>query len=80
MERIAEKYDLDLHGDWNTDKLPHQGRHPNDYHRWVLDEMYNIDAMPGMNKQQFIKQFDIRIKQPVRKNPNILYKKYWMNH
>ena len=29
---ITDKYGLNLDGDWNVELLPHQGRHPNDYH------------------------------------------------
>ena len=36
FEEITKKYNLDLNGDWNIEKLPHQGRHPNDYHKFVL--------------------------------------------
>ena len=77
MKAIASKYGLDLNEDWNKQALPHQGRHPNDYHRWVLREMRTIDAMPNMNQQQFIQLFDLNVRQPVINNPNMLYKNYW---
>ena len=80
MKRIVEKYDLNLDGEWNKDHLPHIGRHPNVYHEWVIEQMRMIDNMLNMNQQEFIHQFDIRVKQPVRNNPEILYKKYWNNH
>lgn len=80
MKRIVEKYDLNLDGEWNKDYLPHIGRHPNVYHEWVIEQMRMIDNMLNMNQQEFIHQFDIRVKQPVRNNPEILYKKYWNNH
>lgn len=65
MNEIVKKYDLGLQGDWNKELLPHIGRHPNMYHEWVLDQMRLIDQMPNMNQQNFIKQFNIRVKQPV---------------
>jgi hypothetical protein len=77
MEQIARKYGLDLDGDWNKADMPHQGRHPSEYHKWVLDHMRVIDAIPGMNQQQFIKAFDFNIKQPVINNPDMLRKSYW---
>lgn len=30
-----------------------------------------------MNQQNFIYQFEIKVKIPVRNNPDMLYKKYW---
>ena len=77
MKEIAAKYDLDLNGDLNKTRMPHQGRHPNAYHRWVLDQMNTIDATPGMNQQQFINSFDLNVKQPVMNNPTMLRKIYW---
>jgi hypothetical protein len=71
---------LDLNGDWNIEKLPHQGRHPNDYHRWVLNVTLEIDAIPGMNQNDFIKLFRERIIQPIKINPDMLYKKYWRQY
>ena len=40
MKRIAEKYNLDLDGDWNKELLPHMGKHPNYYHEWVIEPGY----------------------------------------
>ena len=81
MENIARKYNLDLkYGDWNQELLPHLGRHPNEYHEWVLDNMRIIDNIPNMNQQRFIMEFNNRVKIPIRNNPEMLYKKYWTNH
>jgi len=77
MENIAQKYGLDLGGDWNKASMPHQGRHPNKYHEWVLNQMRTIDATPNMNQQLFIKQFNLNVRQPVLANPFMLRKKYW---
>lgn len=79
MEDIVEKYGLNLDGDWNKAKLPHTGRHPNKYHQWTLDRMTEIDAMPGMNQQAFIKQFKLRVIKPVINNPWMLKKSFWIN-
>ena len=77
MQEIADKYGLDLNGDWNKQALPHQGRHPNAYHQWVLENMYRIDVIPNMTQQQFIQLFDLNVRQPVINNPSMLYKNYW---
>ncbi len=77
MERIAEKYDFKLDGDWNIEPLPHRGRHPNAYHEWVLDRMQRIDEMPNMTQSRFIDLFQQRVVKPVRENPEMLRKSYW---
>ena len=77
MEKITDKYNLDLNGEWNKGKLPHQGRHPNEYHNWVLRQMRLIDNMPNMNQQLFMEQFNIRVIQPINQHPEMLYKKFW---
>jgi hypothetical protein len=79
MEKTLRKYELDLKGSWNREKLPHVGRHPNEYHQWVLDNINSIDNTPQMNQREFLIQFDIRVKQPIRNNPEMLYKNYWKN-
>ena len=78
FKNIIEKYDLELKGSWNQELLPHLGRHPNEYHDWLLEELFMIDRIPGMNQQLFLQNFEIRIKQPIRNNPAMLYKKYWL--
>ena len=78
MQAIADKYELSLKGDWNKASLPHQGRHPNDYHQWVLDNMTMIDKMPNMNSILFQQQFKINVIRPILNNPNMLYKNYWL--
>lgn len=77
MEEIAKKYGLSLDEDWNKALMPHRGRHPNNYHKWVIEQMRAIDKMPGMNQQNFIKQFNKRVRKPVLKNPLMLRKKFW---
>jgi hypothetical protein len=48
FEEITEKYGLDVDDAWNIEPISHQGRHPNDYHEWVLERMNDIgDALGG---------------------------------
>ncbi len=77
MENIAKKYGLNLDDDWNIAVMPHLGRHPSSYNNWVLNRMRLIDKMPGMNQQRFLEEFDIRIKQPIIDNPEMLRKAWW---
>ena len=37
-----------------------------------------IDMMPDMNQRRFINQFEKRVKVPIRNNPDMLNKKFWL--
>lgn len=72
---ITNKYDLE--GDWNKESLSHQGRHPNAYHDFVLEEMRRIDNMANGNKDIFLDLYESEIKSIIRDNPDMLYSNYW---
>ncbi|MDY4617200.1 MAG: AHH domain-containing protein, partial [Lachnospiraceae bacterium] len=76
LEEIANRYGLDLDDAWNKDLLPHQGRHPNAYHKYVLDSMKQFDNIAQGDKDIFLKLFD-NLKNNVKSNPDMLYKDYW---
>lgn len=62
--------------------LPHQGRHPNEYHNFVLTEIQNVDAISskapkGTEQTVFLEEFEKRVKDPVRKKPDLLRKIGW---
>ncbi|MCQ2135263.1 MAG: AHH domain-containing protein [Bacteroidales bacterium] len=61
MQEIASKYGLDLDGDWNKALMRHLGRHPNEYHDFVLQTMYLIDSEAAGDTQKFLNLFDIYI-------------------
>ena len=77
LEKIAKKYDLNLDGKWNKELLPHRGRHPYDYHRFVLDKMQKASKKAGKNKDKFLELFEKTVKEPIRKNPELLRKSGW---
>ena len=76
FNEIAKKYNLDLDGEWNKKLLPHQGRHPDVYHDYVLDRMRKIDRVARGNQKKFLKLFDT-VKKQIDANPDMLYKNYW---
>ncbi|MED4351071.1 AHH domain-containing protein [Schinkia azotoformans] len=76
MENIAKKYGLDLDDEWNKELLPHQGRHPNAYHDYVLDKLSTYDRLAKGDREKFLKLYE-GLKQEVRDNPDMLYKEYW---
>ena len=77
MSNIADKYGLKLKGDWNKELLPHQGRHPNKYHDFVLDGMNRASNEAGSDTSKFLELFDKYVKEPVRNNPDLLKKVGW---
>ncbi|MCH5262821.1 MAG: AHH domain-containing protein, partial [Lachnospiraceae bacterium] len=78
FEEITNKYDLDLDDDWNKKMLPHQGRHPNEYHEYILDSMKQFDEIAQGDQDKFLKLFE-NLKDEISDNPDMLYKNYWNN-
>jgi len=76
IESITKKYGLSLNGSWNKELLPHQGRHPNEYHDYVLSQLRNFDRQAKGNKKIFLTLFE-GLKKKVRNNPSMMYKEYW---
>lgn len=76
MEEITKKYGLDLDDDWNKDLLPHQGRHPEKYHKYILGRLDSFDKIARGDKEKFLKLYE-QLKQEVREKPEMLYKEYW---
>ncbi len=74
---ITNKYGLDLDQSWNKESLPHQGRHPDVYHEFVLNEMQKIDAIAQGDKDIFLNLYEDRVKNVVRNNPDMLYLDGW---
>ncbi|QNM14226.1 hypothetical protein DXA09_21385 [Absiella sp. AM54-8XD] len=78
FELILQNYeDLDLDGEWNKEPLHHQGRHPNDYHDFVLQQMKDINLIAQGNSEIFKKEFESRVKDVIRNKEEMLYSAYW---
>lgn len=77
MKKIIEKYGLDLDGDWNKELLPHRGRHPNNYHDLVERGMTRAAKEAGDSVEEFLRLFEKYVKEPIRKNPELLRKSGW---
>jgi hypothetical protein len=75
---IVVKYGLNLDDNWNKDLFPHQGRHPNAYHNYVLNNMKQFDKIAQGERVIFLKLFD-NLKQHILNNPEMLYKNYWIH-
>ncbi|MGI7541289.1 AHH domain-containing protein [Campylobacter coli] len=76
FQEILNSYDLKLNGDWNKVKMPHRGRHPNEYHEYILEKMSKIDKIARGDKVKFAKNLK-KLKEEVKNNPAILHKDYY---
>ena len=77
MKSIADGYGLKLNGNWNKEVLPHLGRHPNDYHDFVLKGMRQAARGAGPDQTKFLDLYEKLVKAPVRQNPDMLRKFGW---
>jgi hypothetical protein len=66
MQAIADRYGLRLADAWNTELMPHLGRHPNAYHEFVLDGMETAARQAGSNQVKFLELFEQYVKDPIR--------------
>ena len=51
-----------------------------EYRDIVLYNMQEISKIANGNQNLFLNLFELMVKQPIRNNPDMLYKKYWLNH
>lgn len=75
--KIIKEFGLDIDGSWNKMILPHLGRHPHEYHEFVLLNMQKAQAAAKGSVDEFLRLFDLYVKQPVIKNPELLRKSGW---
>ncbi|HEF1623617.1 TPA: AHH domain-containing protein [Campylobacter lari] len=76
FQEILNLYDLKLNGDWNKVKMPHHGRHPNEYHEYILEKMSKIDKIARGDKNKFLKEFE-KLKEEIKNNPALPNKEYY---
>ncbi|MCL2245718.1 MAG: AHH domain-containing protein, partial [Lentimicrobiaceae bacterium] len=77
MRSIANQFGLDLNGAWNKAAMPHLGRHPNSYHKFVLKNMQDAMKAAGGNQVEFLQLYNKTVIQPVLDNPLLLRKVGW---
>jgi RHS repeat-associated protein len=75
MKTIADRYGLDLDGAWNKELLQHLGRHTTKYHQFVLEMMQRAAREAGNDTHRFLELFEKYVKEPVRNNPDIMYRR-----
>jgi hypothetical protein len=77
MEVIAGEFGLKLDESWNKQAMPHLGRHPNEYHNFLLEGMIKAKSGAGNDPQKFLELYNQLVKQPIIKNPELLRKSGW---
>ena len=77
FKKIIERYGLDIDGNWNTAPLPHRGRHPNEYHEYVINGMQKAAEEAGDNAEIFLQKFNEYVIEPVKQHPELLRKESW---
>jgi RHS repeat-associated protein len=77
MEEIANKYGLGLDEPWNKEMLPQNGRHPEKYNKYVLENMKRAATKAGASVKKFLNYFEKYVKEPVRNNPDLLQSSGW---
>lgn len=77
MEKIAKQFELNLNGAWNKELMHHLGRHPNDYHEFVLFNMTKAAKESKGDSKVFLELFEEYVKKPILDNPDLLNKSGW---
>ncbi len=70
---------MDLRKAWNVHRMPHLGRHPDAYHRWVLQRLNTIHEEAKLDKTRFMELYHEYLVNPVKANPDMLDAIYWKN-
>ena len=74
--QIFQKYGLSLSDMWNKNLLPHLGRHPNEYHEFMLKQLVKYDTIAQGDINIFMQLIE-ELKKYIISHPEILYKNYW---
>ncbi len=74
MGDISKQYGLDLNGARNKAAMPHLGRHPEAYHKFVFQNMQRAATEAGGNLAKFLQLFDQYVKQPLLQNQTVYIK------
>jgi hypothetical protein len=79
MYDIAKFYCLDPQGDWNKEYFSteyHSGSHSIHYHTFVLGQMQLAQKLAGADVDAFLSYFELMVRAPVRRNPEMLRTRY----
>lgn len=81
FQEVLDEYQLNLNvksTTWNVFTIPHQGRHPKEYHDWVMENFRNAAKSAGVgNTQEFLRLFNRWVVDKVTADPTIVRVDYW---
>ncbi|HKO18754.1 MAG TPA: AHH domain-containing protein [Acidobacteriaceae bacterium] len=77
MLKITHKYNLDFDDNWNLVRMHHRGKHPYEYHAFVLGTMQYIDDVAKGNREEFKRLYKELVENTVREHPEMLRKAAW---
>ena len=77
FDDLLKNYGIKLDDAWNQINIPHSGRHANEYHEWVYQQLQVIDSLAGGDKEKFLELFEEFIKKPLQEDPGMLRKAWW---
>jgi len=79
FEELTQRYG-NLNDIWNKVEIPHQGRHPNEYHQWVESALTEIDKIAGGDVEKFRELFTKYVEDVLVENPWMLKKDWWVDY
>jgi hypothetical protein len=71
LETIVKDYRLDWEKEWQ-EMLPFLGKHPKKYFPLIVDIMAQAARDTDDDKAWFMKLYEFHVKEPIRKNPDLL--------
>jgi len=75
-EAILSRYNLSVLDEWNIRVMPHQGRHPKEYNKWILELLEKADDVACGDQGKFL-EFIKPFLDNVQEHPEVLLKEYW---
>jgi RHS repeat-associated protein len=75
-EEILEEYDLGILDDWNVRTMPHLGRHPDEYSRWIYEHLQNAHRIAKGDQGVFLAYMK-DVLDLVERSPEMPLKEWW---
>ena len=75
-EEILDQYDLSVLDEWNERLMPHVGRHPDEYNKWIYQQLRDAHDYAQGDQGKFLAYMK-NILDLVQQHPEMLLKEYW---
>jgi hypothetical protein len=77
FEEVAHQYGLNLDAAWNKVVIRHRGRHPDEYHAYVLGTLQFIAEEAKGDQKEFLRLYQELVVDTVIESPQMLRKDAW---